>query len=87
METTVEISMYPLKEGYEEPIIAFINHLKSCEGFEVRVNETATHLFGDFDAIFEGLRSGMKSAWQNHGKSVFVLKVLGANLKGTARDL
>jgi len=43
--------------------------------------------FGDFDAIFEGLRSGMKSAWQNHGKSVFVLKVLGANLKGTARDL
>lgn len=87
MQVTIEISMYPLKEGYEEPILNFIEFLKSRDGFEVRVNETSTHLFGDFDAIFESLRMGMKSAWESYEKSVFVLKVLGANLKGSADSL
>jgi len=86
-QATVEISMYPLKEEYEPAIIAFIDHLKSCEGFKVRVNETSTHLFGDFDAIFDGLRTGIKMAWAEYEKSVFVMKVLGANLEGSARNL
>jgi uncharacterized protein YqgV (UPF0045/DUF77 family) len=83
MESTVEISMYPLKEAYEPAIIEFVQHLKQQSGFEVRVNETSTHLFGDFDAIFLAIQGGIKAAWLKYDRSVFVLKVLGANLKGS----
>lgn len=81
MEVSVEISMYPLKEEFELPILEFIAHLKSCQGFETRVNETSTHLFGDMDQIFDALKSGMKASWLKYQKTVFVMKVLGANLK------
>lgn len=87
MESTLEISMYPLREDYEPSIIAFIQHLKDQEGFEVRVNETSTHLFGNFELIMAALTSGIQSTWEIHGRSVFVVKILGANLKGSADHL
>ena len=87
MEATVEISLYPLKEAYEPSILEFIAHLKTFDQFEVRVNETSTHLFGDVDAIFEALSSGMKRVWLEYHASVFVVKFLGVNLKGSAYEL
>lgn len=87
MEATIEISMYPLHQDYEPHIIAFINALKAHGTFKVRVNETATHLFGDFDAIFDALKVELKNSYAKHEKSVFVLKVLGANIEGSASAL
>jgi uncharacterized protein YqgV (UPF0045/DUF77 family) len=87
MEATIEISMYPLNQDYEPHIIAFINELKAYESFKVRVNETSTHLFGDFDEIFDALKSEIKKSYAKHQKTVFVMKVLGANIEGSASSL
>ncbi|MEX2596203.1 MAG: YkoF family thiamine/hydroxymethylpyrimidine-binding protein [Salibacteraceae bacterium] len=87
MQATVEISMYPLDKDYESYILSFIDHIKSMGGFKVRVNETSTHLFGDFDSIFDALKTGMKKSYSEHDKTVFVLKVLGTDLEGSAEGL
>lgn len=87
MEATVEISMYPLHEEYEQFILKFIEDLKKQSGFEVRVNESSTHLFGDYDAIMDALKEGMRRSYQQYDKTVFVMKVLGSNLKGSADHL
>lgn len=87
MEITIEISMYPLHKNYEADIIDFITFLKNQKEIKVRVNETSTHLFGSYDAVFEALRIGIKEAFARHNKTVFALKVLGANLDGSARHL
>lgn len=87
MRATVEISMYPLKEEYEAAILDFIYALKEEGAIKVRVNETSTHLFGEFDIIFDALKRGIKSAWKKYDKTVFVLKVLGADLDGSADHL
>jgi uncharacterized protein YqgV (UPF0045/DUF77 family) len=81
MEATVEISMYPLREDYEPAILEFIEVIKRQEQLSVRVNETSTHLFGDFDLIFETLKNGIKTSFEKYGKVVFVMKVLNGNLK------
>jgi uncharacterized protein YqgV (UPF0045/DUF77 family) len=87
METTVEISMYPLNQDYESFIIDFINELKTYKTFKVRVNETSTHLFGDFDSIFDALKNAVRKSYMKHQKTVFVMKVLGANIEGSASSL
>jgi uncharacterized protein YqgV (UPF0045/DUF77 family) len=68
METTVEISMYPLNQDYESFIFDFINELKTYKTFKVRVNETSTHLFGDFDSIFDALKNEVRKSYMKHQK-------------------
>lgn len=87
MEATIEISMYPLHQDYEDFILDFIADLKHRSGFEVRVNETSTHLFGDYDDMMDAVKEGIRSSFEKYGKVVFVMKVLGANLKGSADKL
>ena len=87
MKATVEISMYPLNEAYAKHVLSFIDGLKSHGGFKVRVNEISTHLFGDFDIIFDALRAEIKQAYIKHEKNVFVMKVLSADLEGSAEGL
>ncbi|MEZ4720567.1 MAG: YkoF family thiamine/hydroxymethylpyrimidine-binding protein [Flavobacteriales bacterium] len=81
MRITIEISMYPLREEYEPAIIEFINELKSVDGLSIRVNPTATHIFGEYDVIFDSLKSCIRHSFEKYGKAVFVLKVLNGDLE------
>lgn len=79
--------MYPLSEGYEDLVLSFIADLKKDTRVDVRVNETSTHLFGDYDVVFDHLKESIRTSYERYGKNVFVIKVLGGNLKGTADHL
>ena len=81
MQVTVEISMYPLREDYEPSIIEFINHIKTAEDITVKVNPSATHLFGDYDRVMNSLQETIKFSFQKYGKVVFAMKVLHGNLE------
>ena len=81
MQVTVEISMYPLREDYEPSIIEFINHIKTAEDITVKVNPSATHLFGDYDSVMNSLQETIKFSFQKYGKVVFAMKVLHGNLE------
>lgn len=87
MDVTLELSMYPLSEAYEEYLLAFIDDLKSDDRIEVRVNETSTHLFGPYDLVFDLLKNSIRKSYDRYGKNVFVIKMLGGNLKGSADHL
>jgi len=87
MEATVEIALYPLRPDYKDYIKDFIKALRSHEGIQVEVNPTATHLYGDYDLIFDVLKTEMKRAIEKHQQSVFVLKIIGSNLQGSAKGL
>lgn len=82
MRATVEISMYPLNPDYESKILSFIELLKAEDDLMVRVNETSTHVSGDYDLIFNVLRDSIRQIFQAEYKSVFVLKILGMDLLG-----
>ncbi len=80
MKVAVEISMYPLSQNYEPPIIAFIQALRQVEGLQVATNELSTQVAGDYDLVMDSIRNTMKGAFEQPGTCSFVLKVLNVDI-------
>ncbi|MFT4761414.1 MAG: hypothetical protein ACI9XO_003635 [Paraglaciecola sp.] len=80
MKASVEISMYPLKESYETPIIKFIERLNENEKLEVKTNTMSTQVFGDYDEIMATLTREMKRSFEEEKAVVMVLKIINMDL-------
>ena len=80
MQAAVEISMYPLRQDYEPPIIAFIQELKQNPDLRVHTNELSTQVAGDYDTVMNAIRDAMKSRFIQSGTCSFVLKVLNVDI-------
>jgi uncharacterized protein YqgV (UPF0045/DUF77 family) len=82
MNLSVEISFYPLTEGYEEVIIAFIKRMQKESSIEVVVNGMSTQLFGEDQVLMPLLHEEMVNALTDQ-RGIFVLKVGKGTLKLT----
>lgn len=80
MTATIEVSMYPLREDYEEQILAFLALLHKESELVIRVNAMSTQVKGDYDLVFETLKNATKEVYKNGVKASFVVKVLHADL-------
>jgi uncharacterized protein YqgV (UPF0045/DUF77 family) len=76
MQIAVEISMYPFRPDYEQPILNFIGLLKAEDGLRVQVNDMSTQIFGAFDTVMPKLQSAIKEAFSEEQVTVMVMKVL-----------
>lgn len=84
MNLSVEISMYPLQDGYKPKIKAFLDNINAqANDIEIRTSNMSTRLFGDFHALTSLLNTAMQESMQAYGKIVFVCKYL----EGDAREL
>lgn len=84
MKLSVDISMYPLQDGYIAKIDDFLDNLKlHARSVDIRTSNMSTRLFGDYDTVSHLLNQAMQRSMQKHGKIVFVCKFL----EGDARDL
>ncbi len=77
MHVAVELSLYPLADEFIPPILDFIDRLKAWPGFSVVTNSMSTQVSGEFDAVFDALRSEIKESLASPRRAVFVMKVLG----------
>jgi len=82
MEISVDISMYPLQQEFEAPILAFISQLKKEDTVEVVRNELSTQIHGDYKIIMALLEKEMFSVFTEIPDSIFVLKFVGNNRQG-----
>lgn len=76
MNTSIEITMYPLKDDYLPIIRSYIEHLKSYKNIELEVFPTSTVVMGDFDVLMELLSDSIKWNAKNKDKAVFITKIL-----------
>jgi hypothetical protein len=84
MMLSVEISMYPLQDGYIDKIQAFLDDINQRAGnVEIRSCNMSTRLFGPFEDVTGLLNTAMMDSMQRFGKIVFVCKYL----QGDAREL
>lgn len=84
MQLSVEISMYPLQDGYKEKISDFLDDINhQAQDIEIRTCNMSTRLFGDYDDLTALIDAAMRRSMQKHGKIVFVCKYL----EGDARAL
>jgi hypothetical protein len=77
MEIGIEMSLYPLTSEYIPPIEDFIKRLNRDGRFKVLTNSMSTQIFGPYEILFDALNREMRTTFENSGKAVFVMKVLG----------
>lgn len=80
MKLSAEMSLYPLEEKYEKPILEFIESLKANPGLTVKVNTMSTQVFGDFDTVTDQLKESMKSTFSDELARILVVKFINADL-------
>lgn len=79
MQTSVEISYYPLKEEFVPEIVHFLERLNRREGITAVTNGMSTQIFGEYDRVMEVLTSEIKESFKLP-HSVFVMKIVNADL-------
>lgn len=77
MQTAIEISLYPLDAEYIPPIKDFIDRLNTYPELEVTTNAMSTQVRGEHQRLFEILGQETATSFAQHGRKVFVMKVLG----------
>jgi len=77
MQVAVEISLYPLTDGFIPPIKDFIDRLAVHEGLRVVTNAMSTQVSGEFSEVMRALEREMSLTFSGAQRSVFVMKVLG----------
>ncbi|MBL1233094.1 MAG: hypothetical protein COA31_010275 [Flavobacteriales bacterium] len=80
MQTTIEISNYPLNADYIPPIQNFIDRISAHANITVKVNATSTHIVGEIDEVMPILQQEIKTSFEKYGKMIFVMKVLNGAL-------
>jgi len=79
MNISVDLSLYPLKDGYVEPIRAFIRAISECEGIEVQRNRISTQVFGEYDLVMSSIQRCLKTTFEQEGTFVMVSKILSSD--------
>ena len=77
MHIAVDISLYPLAEGFIPPIKDFIERIGSHEGLRVVTNAMSTQVAGEHARVFAALEAETRRTFAGGGRAVFVMKVLG----------
>jgi uncharacterized protein YqgV (UPF0045/DUF77 family) len=66
MQVTVEISLYPLTENFEQVVIDYIQEIKKTAGIKVEVNGLSTQVFGEYDLVMKTLNEVNKKTFEAH---------------------
>lgn len=61
MKISVELTLTPLQDSFEEPIIAFIKKLRASE-LIIKENPLSTQVYGDYDKVMNVLQTEIKDA-------------------------
>jgi uncharacterized protein YqgV (UPF0045/DUF77 family) len=77
MHVAVEMSLYPLTGDFIPPILDFIERLKAHPGLSVITNSMSTQVSGDYEQVFDALRSEIRASPSERHRAVLVMKVLG----------
>lgn len=79
MNTSVEISYYPLNVEYIPPIKGFIERMNHYENLRVQTNGMSTQVFGEYREVMKALTLEIEKSFELP-HSVFVMKIINADL-------
>jgi len=80
MIVTAELSLYPLTENYESPIINFIRVLKATDNIEVMTHAMSTFVRGECSDVLIAIDKALISANQETETISLVIKLITRSL-------
>lgn len=75
MKISVEITLTPLQDDFEAPIISFIKALRKG-GFTVLENPLSTQIYGDYDRLMTFISDTLKTSFEELDHVVATLKIV-----------
>ena len=75
MNISVELTLTPLQDNYEELIIGFIKKIRAS-GFTVLENPLSTQVYGDYDDIMKLLNREIKLALELMESGLMYIKIV-----------
>ena len=85
MEISVELTLTPLQDSYEEPIKQFIMQLRNSE-FKVLENPLSTQIYGSYNKLMPFLNQEIECAFQNLDAVVLQMKIVKSDRSSYAAD-
>jgi len=79
MNTSVEISYYPLNVEYIPPIKGFIERMNKYEKLRIKTSGMSTQIFGEYSDVMQALTTEIEKSFELP-HSVFVMKIINADL-------
>lgn len=81
MKISVEVSLYPLADGYLDIIKATVERLAQANDIQVKTNSMSTQLTGEFEDVMAVMQSEILQTFQSTDKAVFVCKFLNSAIE------
>lgn len=78
MEISVELTLTPLQDAYEEPVIDFIKKLRAS-GLKVIENPLSTQVYGEYDQVMGILQKEVKTTMQEMEHGLLLMKLVKTN--------
>ena len=75
MKISVELTLTPLQDNFEEPIINFIKKLRAS-GLTVLENPLSTQVYGDYDTVMQLVTSEVKEAFEAIDNGLLQMKIV-----------
>ncbi len=75
MKISAELTLTPLQNNFEEPIIRFIKKLRASQ-FVVLENPLSTQIFGEYDLLMPYLTKEIKASFEDQENVVMNLKIV-----------
>ena len=75
MKISVELTLTPLQDEFEDPIKEFILKLRKT-GLVVMENPLSTQIYGDYDIVMGILTSEIREAFQLIEKGIIFIKIV-----------
>jgi uncharacterized protein YqgV (UPF0045/DUF77 family) len=79
MRISVDISLYPLTESYEKPILAFIAKLETNPKLVIKRNSLSTQVFGEYRDVMDCIDREMEAVFAVLPHSVFAMKFISTD--------
>ncbi|MBD98805.1 MAG: hypothetical protein CMO34_03095 [Verrucomicrobia bacterium] len=75
MEISVELTLTPLQEQFEEPIIQFIKRLRAS-GLTVLENPLSTQVYGKYEDVMQCLNTEIERSFKDLDHVVLLMKIV-----------
>lgn len=85
MKISVELTLSPLQDHFEEPIIAFIQKLRAS-GFKVMENPLSTQIYGDYEELMKYLTQEIKDVFEQSDHVLLYMKMVKSDRSSYERN-
>ncbi len=78
MQVSIELTLTPLQDDFEEHIIRFIKQLRMSE-FTIQENPLSTQVYGEYDKVMPFLTQEIKKAFGDMDHVLVYIKMVKSN--------